>query len=85
MCLNCARDGEPERSQERARAPLLSLSSKALKVMRYFRDNRYETVRNLNVDGELAGELRRVLGGYIHYLLEREVRSSTFLSGLSRL
>ena len=85
VCLSCARDGEPARSHERARVPLLSLSSNALKVMRYFRDNRYETVRNLNVDGELAAELRRVLGGYIHYLLEREVRSSTFLSGLSRL
>lgn len=85
VCLNCARDGESARSYERARAPLISLSANALKVMRYFRDNRYETVRNLNVDGELAGELRRVLGGYIHYLLEREVRSSAFLSGLSRL
>ena len=85
VCLNCARAVEPARSQERARAPLLSLSSNALKVMRYFRDNRYETVRNLNVNGELAGELRRVLGGYIHYLLEREMRSAAFLSGLSRL
>mgnify|MGYP001189422833 CR=1 FL=1 len=85
VCLSCARDGEPARSHERARVPLLSLSSNALKVMRYFRDNRYETVRNLNVNGELAGELRRVLGGYIHYLLEREMRSAAFLSGLSRL
>jgi hypothetical protein len=57
----------------------------ALKVMRYSRDNPYEAVQSLNVDGELAGELQRVLGGYIHYLLEREVRSSTFLAGLSRL
>ena len=85
VCLNCAKGGEPAMPHERAGAPLLPLSSNVLKVMRYFRDNRYETVRNLNVDGELAGELQRVLGGYIHYLLEREVRSSTFLSGLSRL
>ncbi|SVD72324.1 uncharacterized protein METZ01_LOCUS425178, partial [marine metagenome] len=85
ICFDCNRDGEPAILHERAGAPLLSLSTNALKVMRYFRDNRYETVRSLNVDGELAVELRRVLGGYIHYLLEREVRSSTFLSGLSRL
>ena len=85
ICFDCNRDGEPAILHERAGAPLLSLSTSALKVMRYFRDNRYETVRSLNVDGELAVELRRVLGGYIHYLLEREVRSSTFLSGLSRL
>lgn len=85
VCFDCARDSEPAMLHERAGAPLLPLSSNVLKVMRYFRDNRYETVRNLNVDGELAGELQRVLGGYIHYLLEREVRSSTFLSGLSRL
>ena len=85
VCFDCARDSEPAMLHERAGAPLLPLSSNVLKVMRYFRDNRYEPVRNLNVDGELAGGLRRVLGGYIHYSLEREVRSSTFLSGLSRL
>jgi hypothetical protein len=53
--------------------------------MRYFRDHTYHDVQSLNVDGGLADELQRVLGGYIHYLLEREVRSSTFLAGLSRL
>jgi len=85
VCMSCARDGNPAGTQERVGAPLLSLSLNALKVMRFFRDNPYESVRSLNVDGELAGELQRVLGGYIHYLLEREVRSSTFLTGLSRL
>lgn len=85
VCLNCAKDGDPAGPHERAGAPLLALSLNALKVMRFFRDNPYEAVQSLNVDGELAGELQGVLGGYIHYLLEREVRSATFLAGLSRL
>lgn len=85
VCLSCARDGDPAGPHERAGAPLLALSLNALKVLRYFRDNPYKAVQSLNVDSELAGELQRVLGGYIHYLLEREVRSATFLAGLSRL
>ena len=85
VCLDCAKGGDPAGPGERAGAPLLPLSLNALKVMRYFRDHSYETVQGLRVDGELAGELQRVLGGYIHYLLEREVRSSAFLAVLSRL
>ena len=85
VCLSCAKDGDPAGPHERAGAPLLALSLNALKVMRYFRDNPYESVQSLNVDGELAEELQGVLGVYIHYHLEREVRSATFLAGLSRL
>ena len=85
VCSTCARDGDPAGPQERAGAPLLALSLNALKVIRFFRDNSYDAVRGLNVGGQLPGELQRVLGGYIHYLLEREVRSSTFLAGLARL
>jgi DNA repair protein RecO (recombination protein O) len=85
VCTGCARGGDPGGPSERGNSPLLPLSVNALKVMRYFRDHTYHDVQSLNVDGGLADELQRVLGGYIYYLLEREVHSSTFLAGLSRL
>ena len=57
----------------------------ALKVLRFFRDHAYDDVRGLRIDGALMRELERVEGGYIRYLLEREVHSAEFLSRLSRL
>ena len=85
VCVRCARGGDPGGPHERAGAPLLPLSVNALKVLRFFRDHPYEDVRGLRIDAELSRELERVEGGYIRYLLEREVRSAEFLSRLSRL
>jgi DNA repair protein RecO (recombination protein O) len=85
VCTRCARGGDPGGPHERAGAPLLPLSVNALKVLRFFRDHSYEAVRQLHIDGELARELERVEGGYIRYLLGREVHSAAFLGRLSRL
>ena len=85
VCTRCARGGDPGGPHERAGAPLLPLSVNALKVLRFFRDHPYEAVRQLHIDGDLSRELERVEGGYIRYLLEREVHSAAFLERLSRL
>ena len=85
VCLRCARGGDPGGPHERAGTPLLPLSVNALKVLRFFRDHPYEDVRGLRIDGALMREMERVEGGYIRYLLEREVHSAEFLSRLSRL
>ena len=85
VCPDCARGGDPGAPHERAGAPLLPLSVNALKVLRFFRDHPYEDVQNLRIDGGLARELQRVEGGYIHYLLERQVHSAQFLEQVSRL
>ena len=74
VCLRCARGGDPGGPHERAGAPLLPLSVNALKVLRFFRDHAYDDVRGLRIDGALMRELERVEGGYIRYLLEREVQ-----------
>ena len=85
VCLACARSGEPGGPHERAGAPLLPLSVNTLKVLRYFRDHPYRDVLGLRLDADLVLELQRVEGGYIRYLLEREVRSAEFLERLGRL
>ena len=85
VCLACARDGDPGGPHERAGAPLLPLSVTALKVLRHFRDHPYAAVRQLRIGPALALELQRVEGGYIRYLLEREVRSAALLEQLPRL
>jgi DNA repair protein RecO (recombination protein O) len=59
-----------------------TLSVNAQKVLRLLQSGDYETVNRLKTDAALTNEVERVLGGYIRYLLEREVKSAAWLDSL---
>ena len=72
LCPNCSPD-QPFSSP---------LSVNAQKVLRLMQDGDYATINRLKLDTALANDLKRVLGGYIKYLLEREVKSAGWLDSL---
>jgi DNA repair protein RecO (recombination protein O) len=59
-----------------------SLSVNAQKVLRLLQSSDYSTVERLKVDAGLSRELERVLGNYLKYLLEREIKSAAWLDTL---
>jgi DNA repair protein RecO (recombination protein O) len=72
LCLNCS-PGEPA---------VYPLSVNAQKVLRLLQNSDYATVNRLKIDADLSLELEKVLGGYLKYLLEREVKSAAWLNTL---
>ncbi len=58
------------------------LSVNAQKVLRLLQSRDYSTVERLKVDAALSRELERATGNYLRYLLEREVKSATWLDTL---
>jgi DNA repair protein RecO (recombination protein O) len=65
--------------------PSLPLSVGALKVLRLWQSCDYATARRVRVKPELSWELERVLCEYIRYILQREVKSLTWLKELKKL
>ena len=61
----------------------IPISVDALKVLRLFQSSSFEVVSRLKVGQELSNELKAVLATYIRYLLEREVKSATWMDILS--
>lgn len=59
-----------------------SISVDALKVLRLFQRSNFEIVNRLKVSSELSQELKTVMFSYIRYLLEREVKSATWMNTL---
>ncbi len=58
------------------------LSVNAQKVLRLMQNSDYSTVERLKIDASLSRELERALSSYLRYLLEREVKSATWLDEL---
>lgn len=58
------------------------ISVDALKVLRLFQKSSFELVQRLKISTELSHELKGVLGNYIRYILEREVKSGIWLDEL---
>ncbi len=58
------------------------LSVNALKVLRLLQSSAYSTVDRLRMNPELSHELEAVIRSYIKYLLERDVKSVTWLDTL---
>ncbi len=58
------------------------LSVNAQKVLRLLQGNDYNTVSRLKISPELSRELEGVMRDYLKYLLEREVKSVTWLDTL---
>ena len=61
----------------------IQVSLSALKVLRYLQREGYPRAASVNVPATLAGELERVLRDYVGYLLEREVKSASFMGLLA--
>jgi len=64
--------------------PSLPLSVEALKVLRLWQGCNYATARRVRVNPELSSELEQVLHEYITYILQRELKSLTWLKELKR-
>ena len=58
------------------------LSVNAQKVFRLLQSSDYNTTNRLKIDPELSRELENVMSDYLKYLLEREVKSASWLSAL---
>ncbi len=58
------------------------ISVNAIKVLRWLQDNDLATAEKLKIDRELSRELEGIMRGYLHYLLEREVKSTAWLDTL---
>jgi DNA repair protein RecO (recombination protein O) len=55
------------------------LSVNAQKLLRLLQDEDYESATRVKLDSALAREIENVISGYFKYLLEREVKSATWL------
>lgn len=74
VCRRC-------RPEEQSLRPL---SANALKVLRLLQGGSFPEVARLRISPELAEELERRLREAIHYALERDVRSASFLDAVRR-
>jgi len=72
LCPDCGRD-QPFTCR---------LSVNAQKVLRLLQGRDYETADRLKIDPELSRELESVIGGYLRFLLEKEVKSAGWLDTL---
>ncbi len=58
------------------------LSVSAQKVLRLLQSCDYAMVNRLKIDTEISGVLKKILGSYLKYLLERELKSANWLDTL---
>jgi hypothetical protein len=86
LCPHC--NSEENRRYEQIEAisvkPSLPLSVEALKVLRLWQSRDYATARRVRVKPELSEELERVLCEYITHILQRELKSLTWLKELKK-
>jgi hypothetical protein len=59
------------------------LSVDAQKVLKFLQSSGFNTVGKLKLDTGLSGQIQTLIRNYIRYLLEREVKSTTWLDMLS--
>jgi len=81
LCPHC--DSEENQHYKQTKTTLsklsFSLSVEALKVLRLWQSCDYATARRVRMKSKLSWELERVLQEYIRYLLQRELKSMTWL------
>jgi DNA repair protein RecO (recombination protein O) len=84
LCPNCNSEENYHHKQTETTLLRLSfpLSVQALKVLRLWQRCDYATATRVRVKAELSRELERVLQEYIRYLLQRELKSVTWLKEL---
>jgi len=64
---------------------LLPMSVDLLKVLRFVSDNEYGVINRLRINDNLANELEALIGSYIRYHLERDIKSAAFIDHIKRL
>ena len=74
LCLGCTPAGPR----------IMSLSLRAMKVLRFIDRARLAELSQLRIDPELRRELKDVLSAALRYWLDREIRSKRFLEHLER-
>ena len=86
LCPNC--NAQENRSYEHIETgslkPSLPISVAALKVLRLWQSCDYANAMRVRVKPELSYELERVLCEYIRYILQRELKSLTWLKELKK-
>ena len=86
LCPHC--NSEENRRYEQIETisarPSLPLSVEALKVLRLWQSCDYVTSRRVKVKPELSRELEQVLCEYIRYIVQRELKSLTWLKELRK-
>jgi len=86
LCPRCHSEEKRRYEQiERISArPSFPLSVQALKVLRLWQSCDYATSKRVNVNAELSQELEQVLSEYIRYIVQRELKSLTWLQELRK-
>jgi DNA repair protein RecO (recombination protein O) len=62
--------------------PGFPISVDAIKVLRLFYRSTFDIVNRLKINSDLGRELKSVLAAYVRFLLEKEVKSATWLDAL---
>ena len=96
-CVECRRPLEPDKHRfspdaggalclecRPADVQVRPMSLRALKVLRLLHRSRVDSLPQLELPGLLAQEVGSLLSGAVHYWLDREIRSNSFLQGLER-
>jgi DNA repair protein RecO (recombination protein O) len=87
LCPHC--NSEENHRYEQIEAiplkPSLPVSVRALKVLRLWQSYDYTTARRVRLKPELYYALEQVLHEYIRYILQRELKSLTWLKELKKL
>ncbi|MCH7586469.1 MAG: DNA repair protein RecO [Chloroflexi bacterium] len=63
----------------------VSLSLLALKVLRFYQRNRYETAAQPRIESKIADEVGRLMESYLSHILEGRLNSPVFLRRVQRL
>jgi DNA repair protein RecO (recombination protein O) len=58
------------------------VSVNTLKVLRLFQSDEWETVQRLKIDEPISQEIKQMIRNYIRYLLEKEIKSASFMDSL---
>jgi DNA repair protein RecO (recombination protein O) len=83
-CCNSEENHLYEQIEATASKPSMPISVGALKVLRLWQSCDYTTARRVKVKPELSWELERVLCEYTRYILQRELKSLTWLKELEK-
>ena len=81
-CCNSAENQDYEQIERMSLRLSVPFSVGALKVLRLWQNCDYATARRVKISPELSSELERVLHDYIRCILQRELKSLTWLQEL---
>jgi len=86
LCPRCNSEENPRHEQHETVSlkPSLPLSVEALKVLRLWQSCDFATAKRVKMKPELSWELEQALHGYITYILQRELKSQSWLKELKR-